>query len=496
VEPIGDIALTIKPAVASDDGEWLLSGDWATFSWELEGETDSVEAVLLKNGEYMRKVGNGDRLKTSLFKEGMSYEFRVTAMPKNGTVMNAEPTVRSAAFRQTPQVIPLEGIELSVEPRKPDGDDMLYIDRDAEQVTVSWNVLAAQAEDAPTPAPIEGAEAEAAVELDAVSGELLEDGELIASNLRSGDSFDRALLSDGHVYTLRVKAVPKNGTLLKVEPTVETLDFAIYPQPEPIVGFAMEVSGGTPGENGGYQLSGNTANLSWCCESDNVDHYELAVTDQQGSAVEAQTFGAGQTAYTLTMQKRGDYTLKLTAVPRYGTAADGVFGTAVVTPHIPTFLEKYWYFLAGAAALLLAGVAVLLIYLKEKNTKHVVGNLRVVCEALGLDKTMAFQDDRKGVKLDDPLTKHPQLARLKGKKAYELLSQVHVGNAVTDQNGKGPNEGGEVVHRAKVRVVSLTYANPSTLKQEYRYVGMYDPEPSTLRLSDAGKEYDFTFTWK
>ena len=134
--------------------------------------------------------------------------------------------------------------------------------------------------------------------------------------------------------------------------------------------------------------------------------------------------------------------------------------------------------------------------LKDRNAKHVTGTLRVRCDALGLNQLLTFFDDRKGVKVDEPITRHGELAKLKGKPAYALLSNVKLNNAVTDRDGRAPGESPEEEphHRGNARVMRLTITDPRTKQDTVRYVGRYDIEPTTVALSDGGQEQEFTFT--
>ena len=122
--------------------------------------------------------------------------------------------------------------------------------------------------------------------------------------------------------------------------------------------------------------------------------------------------------------------------------------------------------------------------------------MRVRCDELQLDQLLTLLEDSKGVKLDDPITRHPALAKLKGQKAYALLENVRLNNAMSDQSGLCPGEpdDGEPRHRPNVRVVRLNYADPRTGATATIYVGRYDAIPATLTLSDGATEYEFTFT--
>ena len=474
VVPVTSLALSIEPCVTTEAGQiYLTGGGKATFSWTLEEETDAVEAVLLQNGREIGKLVSGISFDSSFFKEGVDYAFRVTAMPLNGTLMGAEPTVQSLAFRAAPSPLAEDEITLNVEPRVEDSDDAIYVDRNAEQIILSWDIARVT---------------------DTVTAELLEDSSVLADGLASGAAVERALLKDGSEYALRVSALPQNGALTGVEPTVQSLSFRLYPLPAAVGGLTLDVSG-SEAKNGVSKITGNTARLTWSADG-NIDHYELTATDARGNLVAKETLRAGTTSYTLNHPGKGDVRVELAAVPRYAASGDASVVTTGLTVHRLSFLERFWYILAGAAALLVGGAVALVLLLKERNAKHVTGTLRVRCDALGLNQLLTFFDDRRGVKLDEPITRHPELAKLKGQKAHALLSNLRLNNAMTDRDGRAPGESAEAEsrHRGNARVLRLTCTDPTTRQDTVRYVGRYDVEPTTLAISDGGESYEFTFT--
>ena len=472
VVPVTSLALSIEPCVTTEAGETWLSGDKAAFSWTLDEETDWVEAVLMQGEKVIGKLNSGMGFNTSFFKEGVDYAFRVTAMPKNGDIMGAEPTVETLAFHAAPAPLAAEDIVLDVQPRVEDSDDAVYVDRNAEAVTLTYGVTRST---------------------DAVTATLLEDGAPLVEDVQSGDTVARELLKDGAEYALSVSAVPQNGALTGVAPTEQTLAFRLYPQPAAVQILSMEVSGASL-KDGVSKIKGNTAQLAWTAAG-NIDHYELTVTDAAGNLSARENLPASATQYTL-YKGKGDVNVELSAVPRYAAADDPAVARTGLKVHSLSFLERFWYIFAAAALLLAGGGAALFLLLKDRNAKRVTGTLRVRCDALGLNQLLTFLDDRKGVKLDEPITRHPELAKLKGKPAYAMLANVKVNNAVTDRSGHAPGEDpeGEPQHRGNARVVRLTAADPRTKQETVRYVGRYDVAPATLTLSDGTQEQEFTFT--
>ena len=472
VVPITSLALSIEPSVTTEAGEIYLTGDKVTFSWTLDEETDALEAVLLQGEKPLGNMKSGMRFDTSFFKEGVDYAFRVTAMPKYGELMGAEPTVQTLAFHAAPAPIADEEILLDVQPQVEDVDEAIYVDRNAGEITLSWSFTRST---------------------EGVTARLLEDGAPLAEGLQSGDTVARSLLKDGSEYTLVVSALPTNGAAAGTAPTEKALAFRLYPQPVAVEGLTMDVPGGAE-KNGVTRIKGNTAQLTWSAGG-KIDHYELTVTDTAGNLVARENLPASSTGYTLNKGK-GDVNVELAAVPRYADAGDATVARTHVTVHSLSFLERFWYILVAAAVLLAGGGVALFMLLKDRNAKRVIGTLRVRCDALGLNQLLTFIDDRKGVKLDEPITRHSELAKLKGKPAYALLSNVKVNNAVTDRNGHAPGESQEEEprHRGNARLMRLTATDPQTKQETVRYVGRYDAEPATLTLSDGGQAYEFTFT--
>lgn len=472
VVPITSLALSIEPSVTTEAGEIYLTGDKVTFSWTLNEETDALEAVLLQGDRAIGKLNSGMSFNTSFFKEGVDYALRVTAMPKYGELMGAEPTVRALAFRAAPAPLAAEEIQLDVQPQVEDRDETLYVDRNAEAITLSWSFTRST---------------------EGVTARLLEDGAPLVENLQSGDTVARNLLKDGSEYALVVSALPANGVAAGTAPTEKTLAFRLYPQPVAVEGLTMDVPGSSE-KNGVYRIKGGTAQLTWSAGG-NIDHYELTVTDTAGNLVARENLPGSSTSYTVNKGK-GDVNVELAAVPRYADAEDAAVARTRVTVHSLSFLERFWYILVAVAVLLAGGGVALFMLLKDRNAKRVTGTLRVRCDALGLNQLLTFIDDRKGVKLDEPITRHSELAKLKGKPAYALLSNVKVNNAVTDRNGHAPGENQEEEprHRGNARLMRLTATDPQTKQETVCYVGRYDAEPATVTLTDGGQAYEFTFT--
>ena len=476
--PIEGIAVSISPTLSDAEGALYLDAraDAATFSWEIDGEAEAVSAELLEDGEVLRSnLHSGVTMDRTLFKEGSEYTLRVTAMPKNGKVNSAEPVVEEVSFALAPEVVPVEALTLSVEPTVPDSDEMLYIDRDADSFTVSWT-LDGQA--------------------DAVEGTVIDQTTKVPlrEHLSSGDTLERGLFEDGVVYALQVSAIPKNGTLTGEPAMEEILEFALYPQASPITGLRLDVPDGSL-DGDVFQLGGSQGTLVWYMDEGEADYYQLLITDPQNAIAVQQTLPGSTVSYPLNLDQRGDYRVTLIATPRYAAnAAMNVTASLTARPKLPGFLQKYWYFLVGGAALL-AGLVALVIVIRNKTAKKVSGAVRIACYEpdAAINTLLVFSSEGRGVKLNAPLTAHPVIAKYKGKKLYTLLSNVRVNMATADSTGKAPGETGEVQHRANSPLISFTLARKKGEKGETVYVGRYDLGTSVLNIVDGGKTYEVLF---
>ena len=470
VAQIDRIDLRIEPSVTTEAGETFLTPGSVTFSWQVEGETDDVQAYLTQNGKNIGTLPAGVSFDSAFFKEGQEYGFAVSVMPKNGALAGVEPIVASRSFRAAPVALSEEEITLQVSPLTEDADETIYVDRNAEQYTLSWAISR---------------------NAQVVEAALLEDGQVLIEGLVSGDSVQRSLLKDGAKYELRVSALPEYGEAVGVEPTTASLPFELYPLPQAVEGLTLQAGGGDS-----LRTRDGRATLTWSYDSGSVDHFELVVLDPSGAEWMRQTLPAAARSYDLKLPGQGDYRATLTAVPRYAEGQEANVQAGPVTLHGMSLAEKYWPFMAGGAAALLLGAAAVLLVLRERNARHVVGLVRVRCEALGLDQTLSLQEDRKGVKVGDPITRHPALAKLKGKTAYKMLENVRLDNVQTDHDGRAPEEGEDtpVQHRPNVRVVRLTYTDPETKQREVCCVGRYDVGESTLQLRQGGQSAEFTFS--
>ena len=165
------------------------------------------------------------------------------------------------------------------------------------------------------------------------------------------------------------------------------------------------------------------------------------------------------------------------------SAANGTPSTIVDT------LKQNWFILLfGAAGLVL--LAILVLVLRGKNGEHINGRFKVECEAIGLEMLLLF-DNSKRVKVNSPLTKHPDIAKLKRGKIYDVLSHIQIGTVKADSNGMV--EGCELPFIPNEKLISLSCTNPRTSQTQTVYIGRVDMVESVLNVYDAGRIFDVTF---
>lgn len=492
--------LSIDGLLTDSRGKNYVDGEQESFNvaWEIEGETDSVEAALMKDGKALiTGLKSGDAIPTSALEPGHNYSFRVSVVPKNGLLAGRRPMVKSIGFKLAPAIGEIKGISIDVQPRT-EGEEEVLIPRDAKSIEITWSV--------------DGG-------VDSAKAELLEDGNVIRNNLRTGTLIQRSALKDGAAYTVRVSAVPENGELRGAEAKVEELSFRMFPEAVPIEGLALSLPGAELKKDA-WRFEGSTAQLVWTMTAGEAERYILKVTDSKGTPVAAQGLDGDAKSYTVELPKNDDYTVELTAVPK--NAQDdsmNAVATLTIRPHIKNFFEKYWYFLAGGLAALLAILAAVLLLLRrgknkpkakstgksggkvkvDKKATYIVGTLHVYCEELELDAELKFDRPTKGgdstaaaVKEGEPITAHPELAKLKGEEAHRLLNGVKLSMARADGSGNVAGEKKSPGHQPNAQVIGLTSLLPTGAK-EVRYVGEYDIGEVTLRRKSPDGDYDFIF---
>ena len=165
-----------------------------------------------------------------------------------------------------------------------------------------------------------------------------------------------------------------------------------------------------------------------------------------------------------------------------GNAISGFFGN----------LESNWIYLAAGGAVLVVLLAVLLLS-RGKGGKKVYGTLKITCDAIRLETILKFEG-RSQIQEGQPLTRHPDIAKLKNSKIYDVLS--HIQASMTEADGHGMIEGSEIPHMPKEKVITLTYAEPGQSEPQVCHVGRNDGTDSVLNVRDAGRIYEVHFTGK
>jgi hypothetical protein len=94
-------------------------------------------------------------------------------------------------------------------------------------------------------------------------------------------------------------------------------------------------------------------------------------------------------------------------------------------------------------------------------------------------------------------------AKLKGKRAYRLLSGVRVSNALANNLGRANCRLNDpdvvervkaVQHRPNERLIELIYTDAKRGRQDACYVGKFDIGESVITMDDGGQKLQFVFT--
>ena len=116
-----------------------------------------------------------------------------------------------------------------------------------------------------------------------------------------------------------------------------------------------------------YQIKGKNIDLSWGQNSGEVEQYQLQMTDRNGSVTAMELLSGDTTSFTLPLDKPGDYTVSLTAIPKGGSSRQQAEKVqASIQIHSLSFIESYWVMLAGAGVILAAVLLVIVLVLKRR----------------------------------------------------------------------------------------------------------------------------------
>ena len=153
-------------------------------------------------------------------------------------------------------------------------------------------------------------------------------------------------------------------------------------------------------------------------------------------------------------------------------------------------IRNNWMLAAGGVALLVLLIVIVSI-IADKSRPRVSGNVKIICEKINLEMLLRFEGKGR-IHVGAPLTKHPDVAKLKNGKIYDVLSGIYVGMATADD--RGMVEGSEMQHMANDSLISFTCTDPRSGEAHTIYIGTHDIGDSTLDVYDAGRVYTVVFS--
>lgn len=348
-----------------------------------------------------------------------------------------------------------------------------------------------------------------------------ESGAVLIPSLQSGDSIDLSELGMEVSYTLMLTPTTDDGTDVAAEARaiVKDLELQLVPDVDDVAGVALQVAGLV------MQAKPNLATSQEALDElkatmkdvqalvDEVTNGVKAASDApEGETMPEVPVGDG-TAAKSAATANITATPKVTATPRptattkpaannepasdagktESTASGGdvapqpAFSLASSQDLIAMAKENWKILAIGAGALVL--LIVIILVLKDRFAERVTGTLRIECESIMLSMLLRFEGKGR-IKVNAPLTKHPDVARMKGSKAYDVLSNIRVSMVRADQRGRVPDS--EAEHRPNDHLIRLTFTDPNTGEQQVCDVGKYDIAPSKLTVTDIGRKYELT----
>ncbi|MBR0367623.1 MAG: VWA domain-containing protein [Clostridia bacterium] len=156
-------------------------------------------------------------------------------------------------------------------------------------------------------------------------------------------------------------------------------------------------------------------------------------------------------------------------------------------------VRQNWMIAAGGAAALVVLLAAVLLRGRSggKSGPKVKGHFKVVCDILNLEKVLQFEGPTR-ISSGSPLTKHPDIAKMKGSKPYDVLSHIQVGMVRTNARGEVP--GCDTPQLPNEDVITLTYTDSRTGAQQVVCVGSMDAGTSVFQVYDAGRTFEVQFS--
>ncbi|MBR2528094.1 MAG: VWA domain-containing protein [Blautia sp.] len=294
----------------------------------------------------------------------------------------------------------------------------------------------------------------------------------LISGIHSGDSIDIAALAEEQGYTLAIMAFSGPEDDIASPPPMQELELEVIPNAEEIGGAVLAVADAVIKLAPSLQL--DQTNLTKV-ETDEGSASSEFSADQIENEKSGSASSSEPAENEENMLLSGEKAAEGGISSLFGNALSGIAGKGMA------------YF-AGAA--ILAVLLAVFFIGKSLGGKRVTGRMKITCDAINLDMLLLFEG-RGRIKENSYLTAHPDLAKRKNSKAYDVLSHVKVSMAKADH--KGQVSGSEVTHLPNEELIKLTYDNAVTKEQEVCYIGRTDIGDSVLELYDFGRPYEVHF---
>ena len=340
----------------------------------------------------------------------------------------------------------------------------------------------------------------------------------ILSGIHSGDAIDMSALDGEQNYSIMLAAFSDSGDGDGTPPPMQKLDIQVLPDADQIGDAVLSVIGATvqlaPNGLASPEMIENGMRAAKTIE-DSVDALSQLATEggsdagsafpdagslsaaPGGSAGAAQEASAGSGGRSEDDAPEGGADEAPEGRPTVRPSEPGEIAApeetvAPAAPAAPTgvagildMLKAHWIIVAGAAAALLALIAVIVIV--RGAGEKVSGRVKLVCEPIKLEMLLLFEGKGR-IKVNSPLTKHPEVAKLGRCKIYDVLSHIQVGMAKADPHGLVA--GSEMQHMPEEPLISFSCTDPKSGEQQTVHVGRVDAAESVLKVYDAGRYYD------
>jgi len=309
----------------------------------------------------------------------------------------------------------------------------------------------------------------------------------VIQGIHSGDAIDLSELGAEQQYTLIATGFSSPGAEESLPPVLGQLEIEIVPDVDELGGAMLAVIGSVA------QL----APMAMASEEAIEDAMQFVkmmdenVEELARAAAEA-GISVGNTAFGTDPPPAGPGSSPAGPSSEGAGASPGEAAEAQPGGFLKQVgdLAGNWILLLIAVAVLAALVTLVLI-VRGRAGERVTGRLKIVCEPILLDMLLQFEG-RGRIKVDSPLTKHPDVARLKGGKIYDVLSHIQV--SMSTANGFGMIPGSDARYLANENLITLSCSDPRTGERQTAYAGRLDFKGAVLHVSDTGRIYDVYFT--